>query len=118
MRHDFQFAPVSAPSPRAGAKAFRRGSSPAEMWGPGPSFSEKTMLVLKAACAQYLGRYPCKTPTVPEVKAVLKEMARMQGDWKKGLEGMSVAFRNISEAIKQVENYAWHHGILPRTQKQ
>jgi len=77
-------------------------------------FCAKTELILKAACAQYLGHYPTQTPSRSEIRAVLKEMDRMHRGWKAGFEVMEMCFGNMSATISEVERYAKKHGLAPK----
>ncbi|MCX6768419.1 MAG: hypothetical protein NTY83_01070 [Candidatus Micrarchaeota archaeon] len=77
-------------------------------------FSRKTELILKAACAQYLGHYPTQTPSKSEIKTILTEMARMHGrSWKEGIECMEPWFNGTQKAMREIQKYAARNGILP-----
>jgi len=79
---------------------------------PKPSFCKNTQLILKAACAQYLGYYPTQTPSKSEIKTMLKEMARMHGhSWKGGIECMEHQFLGTEKAITEIQKYASRSGI-------
>ena len=79
-------------------------------------FSKKTELILKAACAQYLGHYPTQIPSKSEIKTMLKEMARMHSrSWKNGFECMEHQFHGTEKAIREIQRYASRNEILPES---
>ncbi len=83
------------------------------LYPEGHRFSAKTELILKAACAQYLGRYPAHTPSGSEIKTALGEMQRMHRGWKEGFLNMEMCFGSMSGAIREIGKYAREHGLLP-----
>ena len=79
---------------------------------PKPIFCKNTELILKAACAQYLGYYPTQIPSKSEIKTMLKEMARMHGrSWKNGFECMEHQFHGTEKAIREIQRYASRNDI-------
>lgn len=94
---------------RAGRK-FRRLLNRREK----PPFCKDTGLILNAACSQYLGYYPAQTPSRSEIKAILREMARMHAQrWESGIGCMENCFHGTEKAIREIRRYAKENGILP-----